>query len=190
MLSLCALDAAQAQERWPPWQSYGEAETNKRAQPKRRAKPTQNELDTLNRQVDQLRKAGKLAEAIFAAQRALRLTEQLHGADSAATADALTTVADLYVAQGKLAEAEPLLKRTVSIRERSANKGETAVALDRLAGLYDKQGRSADAESARGRAGRMRGIQTAPVVAKGPPPREEGEIEQDPNSILAKKSGT
>ena len=146
MLSLCALDAAQAQERWPPWQSYGEAETNKRAQPKRRAKPTQNELDTLNRQVDQLRKAGKLAEAIFAAQRALRVTEQLHGADSAATADALTTVADLYVAQGKLAEAEPLLKRTVSIRERSANKGEAAVALDRLAGLYDKQGRSADAQ--------------------------------------------
>ena len=63
MLSLCALDAAQAQERWPPWQSYGEAETNKRAQPKRRAKPTQNELDALNRQVAQLRKAGKLAEA-------------------------------------------------------------------------------------------------------------------------------
>ena len=44
MLSLSALDAAQAQERWPPWQSYGEAESSKRVDLKRRGKPTQTEV--------------------------------------------------------------------------------------------------------------------------------------------------
>ena len=109
LVAMFAADAARAQERWPPWQSYGQAEDAARARQKRAAKAGQAEFDALKKEVDQLRQAGKYAEATAAQQRLVKLTEKSYGPNDPQTATALTTLADLYTAQNKFAEAEPLL---------------------------------------------------------------------------------
>ncbi len=119
VLSVCTRDAAQAVDRWPPWQSYGEAEQAARNKLKRRAAPQQSEIDALNRKVAELRGAGKNAEAIAVAERALLLTERRNGPNHPATAAALTTLAELLIEQKRFAEAEPLLKRALAIREKA-----------------------------------------------------------------------
>jgi|GEM_PF-493425 esterase/lipase superfamily enzyme len=158
LLAVFAADAAQAQERWPPWQSYGEAEQAARDRQKRAAKVGQAELDALKKQVDQLRQAGKFAEATTAQQRLVKLTEKRYGPNDAQTAVALTTLADLYTAQNKFAEAEPLLKRAITIHEKAKkpDNGEIAQALDNLGSLYMKQGRTADAAPLSKRAADLR----------------------------------
>ncbi len=73
------------------------------------------------------------------------------------------TLAGLYEAQSKFADAEPLLKRSLAIREKAPGQPGLAATRDRLAVAYDKLGkpdeassvRSAAAEPAKqGRAGR------------------------------------
>ena len=156
LLTVCARNEAQAIDRWPPWQSYGEAEQSARAHHKRA--PKQAEIDALNRKVEELRAAGKGAEAIPVAARALALTERRHGANDAATAAALTTLADLLIAQNRLKDAEPLLKRALAIREKAkSGGGDVAQALDNLAALYVKEGRETDAKPLRERSGALRG---------------------------------
>ncbi len=159
VLSVCALDAAQAIERWPPWQSYGDAENSARAKLKRHAVPKQSEIDALNRKVGELRSAGKSAEAIAAAKGALVLTERAYGPNHAATAAALTRLAELLIEQKRYADAEPLLKRALAIREKDKGSSprETAVALDNLAALYEKQGNSVQAKPLADRAAGLRG---------------------------------
>jgi esterase/lipase superfamily enzyme len=173
LLCVCVRDEARALDRWPPWQSYGEAESAARAKQKRRA-PQQNEIDALNRQVEVLRQAGKYAEAVPVAQRALKLTEQRHGPNHAATAAALTTLAELLIAQNRYADAEPLLKRALAIREKSTpppDDDNVAQALDNLAKLYEKQGRTADAEPLLKRSAALREkAQGTPSAEAGPPP--------------------
>lgn len=150
LFSILMHDVAGAQDRWPPWQSYGEAEDNARKRALRRARPT--ELAVLNRQIAQLKAAGKYDQAVPLAQKALTLAEK-KGADSPEVADALDTLASLYEAQHKYAEAEPLLKRSLAIREKSKAPAKTiAEALNNLARLYEKQGRTADAQALEKRA--------------------------------------
>ena len=148
LFSLLTRDVAGAQERWPPWQSYGEAENAARKKALRR--PGRLETDaSLDRQIAQLKAAGKYAEAVPLAQRALALAEK-KGANSPAVAKALDTLAGLYEAQNKYAEAEPLLKRSLAIREKSPGQPDVAASRERLAVAYDKMGRASDAQAVRG----------------------------------------
>ena len=148
LLAAFANDAAQAQDRWPPWQSYGEAEQSARARQRQRgAKPSQAEIESSKKQAEQLRQAGKYPEATAAAQKALRLTERRYGPNSPEAAAALTSLADIFAAQNRYADAEPLLKRALAIHEKAKkpDDGAVAQALDTLGSLYMKQGRTADA---------------------------------------------
>ena len=102
---------------------------------------------SLDRQIAQLKAAGKYAEAVPLAQRALALAEK-KGANSPAVAKALDTLAELYEAQNKYAEAEPLLKRSLAIREKSPGQPDVAASRERLAVAYDKMGRACGRASA------------------------------------------
>ena len=60
----------------------------------------------------------------------------------------LNNLAVLYDEQGRYAEAEPLYKRALAIREKALGPDhpDVATSLNNLALLYDDQGRYADAE--------------------------------------------
>ena len=148
LFSVLTRDVASAQERWPPWQSYGEAENAARKKALRRSGRLETDA-SLDRQITQLKAAGKYAEAVPLAQRALALAEK-KGANSPAVAKALDTLAGLYEAQNKYAEAEPLLKRSLAIREKSPGQPDVAASRERLAVAYDKMGRASDAQAVRG----------------------------------------
>ena len=64
------------------------------------------------------------------------------------TATSLNNLALLYEAQGSYAQAEPLYKRALAIREKvlGPEHPDTAQSLNNLAGLYDSQGSYAQAE--------------------------------------------
>ena len=173
LLAVVMCDAAGAQSRWPPWQSYGEAERTAHAKQKRQATPKQGEIDALNKRVEQLRRAGKMAEAIAAAKSAVSLTVKLYGPNHPATAAALTQLANLLIEQKHYAEAEPLLKRALAIQEKSTgqNRPEVAQALDNLARLYAKEGKKADAKKLEERAVALRG---GPVPRAGKEEMREG----------------
>jgi esterase/lipase superfamily enzyme len=174
LLAVVMCDAAGAQSRWPPWQSYGEAERTAHAKQKRQATPKQGEIDALNKRVEQLRRAGKTAEAIAAAKSAVSLTEKIYGPNHPATAAALTRLADLLIEQKRYAEAEPLLKRALAIHEKSMgqNRPEGAQALDNLAKLYAKEGKKADAKQLEERAVALRG---GPAPSGGKEEMREGD---------------
>jgi tetratricopeptide (TPR) repeat protein len=60
----------------------------------------------------------------------------------------VNNLADLYSAQGRYADAEPLYKRALAIREKALGPDHPDVAqsVNNLADLYSAQGRYADAE--------------------------------------------
>ena len=60
----------------------------------------------------------------------------------------LNNLADLYRAQGRYTDAEPLYKRSLAIREKALVPiiPNVAKSLNNLASLYEAQGRYADAE--------------------------------------------
>lgn len=170
LFSIVLRDTAGAQERWPPWQSYGEAEDARR-KGLRRARPANAEAAMLNRQIAQLKAGGKYAQAVPLAQKALVLAEK-KGADSPDVAKALDTLADLYEAQKQYAAAEPLLKRSLAIREKTPGQPDVAAARERLAVAYDQMGRAADAKTLRSA--------SAPVVKKnGAPQADKVEAQKD-----------
>ncbi|MCW5206486.1 tetratricopeptide repeat protein, partial [Desulfobulbus sp. F5] len=74
--------------------------------------------------------------------------EKFLGKEHPHVAAALNNMAGLYRAQGKYAEAEPLLHRSLQIREDKLGKDHADVAstLRTLANLYRDQGRYAEAE--------------------------------------------
>jgi CHAT domain-containing protein/tetratricopeptide (TPR) repeat protein len=104
--------------------------------------------DELNKRIHELSQAGKYAEAIPLAQRALAIREKAFGLDHPAIADALNKLALLYFNQGRYADAEPLFKRALAINEKvlAPDHPDVGMALNNLALLYDQQGRYADAE--------------------------------------------
>jgi esterase/lipase superfamily enzyme/Flp pilus assembly protein TadD len=109
---------------------------------------TNEDLAALNDQVIQLRRSGKYSEAIDLAERALALSERLHGPDHSLVAISLTNLAALYQSQGRLAEAEPLYKRALAIYEKALGPDhrDMAASLNDLASLYQSQSRFAEAE--------------------------------------------
>jgi tetratricopeptide (TPR) repeat protein/uncharacterized protein YraI len=116
--------------------------------------PQVREMGILVQKIKELKKAGKFAEAVPLARRALAIVEKAAGPDDPAVADVLDSLAQLYNNQGRSADAEPLLKRSLAIREKALGPGHPDVAesLNNLAELYEKQGRNADAVPLRKRA--------------------------------------
>jgi CHAT domain-containing protein/Flp pilus assembly protein TadD len=107
-----------------------------------------DDAEVLNKKVVELYRAGKYAEAIPLAQRALAIREKALGPDHPDVATSLNSVALLYDNLGRDADAEPLYKRALAIREKALGPDHPDVAqsLNNLAELYGAQGRYADAE--------------------------------------------
>ena len=115
-----------------------------------------DEIGTLNGQVGRLYQAGKYAEAVVVARKALELSEQKFGPDHPNVGTTLNNLAALYGAQGRYAEAEPLYKRSLTIVEKALgpdhpNVGKT---LNNLAELYKETGQSAEEDRIRARLSR------------------------------------
>ncbi len=91
--------------------------------------------------------AAYIAAAAFF-ERALAIWEQALGADHPNVATSLNNLAELYRAQGRHAEAEPLVCRALAIFEQALGADHPLVAtnLNNLALLYQAQGRPAEAE--------------------------------------------
>src|SRR5262245_47854217 len=82
------------------------------------AAPTAGNADTLNAEILRLYQAGKYADAVPLAQRALAIREKALGPDHPDVAQSLNTLATLYSKQGLYAETEPLYTRALAIREK------------------------------------------------------------------------
>nr|MBP9089826.1 tetratricopeptide repeat protein [bacterium] len=78
----------------------------------------------------------------------LTIFEKVNGPDHPDVASSLNNLAELYRTQGRYADAEPLFKRSIAIRESKlgAEHPNVATSLNGLALLYKTQGRYADAE--------------------------------------------
>ena len=63
--------------------------------------PHLSEADKLDREVEELSKAGKYSEAIPLATQSLHLREKMLGADHRATAQSLDTLGELYTYAGE-----------------------------------------------------------------------------------------
>src|SRR5262249_13412944 len=77
-----------------------------------------DDLNSLDQQTVQLSRAGKYQEATEVAQRALSLAERQFGPDDTSVAEHLNNLALLYETQSRYVEAEPLMKRALSIAEK------------------------------------------------------------------------
>ncbi|WP_164015960.1 CHAT domain-containing tetratricopeptide repeat protein [Pyxidicoccus trucidator] len=95
-----------------------------------------------------LNEAGKYAEAVAQVERALELREALLGGTHPEVADCLDLLGRLYLRQGNLDRAEPLLRRGLAIREAAlgGKHPDVASSLNSLANLYSDQGKLAEAE--------------------------------------------
>ena len=75
-------------------------------------------------------------------------------------AQSLNNLALLYDNQGQYAQAEPLYKRSLAIREKALGRGhpDVATSLENIADLYKKTGREKAAEAFEKRAAAIRAI--------------------------------
>ena len=78
----------------------------------------------------------------------MAIREAVLGANHPDVAVSLNNIGQLYVAQARYADAEPLLKRSLTLLEKALGPDhpDVAVSLDNLAGIYQAEGRYADAE--------------------------------------------
>ncbi len=100
-------------------------------------------------QIDRLRKQGKVNSAFDLAIKLVAECEKTFGPDHPNTARALMILGNLYRISGNYTQAEPLLRRSLAIIEKTrhgGNRGQTARLLEILAMLYNSTGRYADAE--------------------------------------------
>jgi CHAT domain-containing protein len=106
-----------------------------------------DEARELNKKVIELYNAGRYADAIPIAQRALALLEKALGRNHPDVAASPNNLAELYRSQGRYADAEPLYQRALAIKEKALGRDDptVATALNNLAELYRSQGRYADA---------------------------------------------
>jgi Tetratricopeptide repeat len=107
--------------------------------------------EALDKKIVELNQTGKYSEAVPLAQQALAIREKALGPDHPDVAEALNTLAQLYVRQGRYAEAEPLYKRALAIREKALGPDDPNVvsSYNSLADLYRAQGRHAESEQLR-----------------------------------------
>jgi len=74
--------------------------------------------DELNAKASTLYQQGQYSEAAKVAEEAWEVAENTFGPDHPNVATSLNNLAVLYKAQGKYAQAEPLYKRALAIREK------------------------------------------------------------------------
>jgi tetratricopeptide (TPR) repeat protein len=96
----------------------------------------------LNEEVGQLYRAGRYAQALPLAQKALQIRYKDLGPEHPETAISLTTLGLLYQEMGSLDEALPLLERALKIREKAIGREnpDTATSVNNLAELYRLRG--------------------------------------------------
>src|SRR5438552_1240834 len=96
------------------------------------------EAQRLNQQALQLYDAGRYAEAIPPAERALAIQENTLGPEHPLLATTLNNLALSYKAKGDYAYAAPLFQRSLAIREKTLGlwHPSVATALNNLANLY------------------------------------------------------
>src|SRR5438552_1919624 len=104
--------------------------------------------EALDRQVFELHRRGKYAEAIPLAEQSLAIREKALGPDHPNTAASLNNLAGLYQSQGAYRKAEPLYVRALAILEKTlgTDNPDTAASLNNLAELYRLQGAYEKAE--------------------------------------------
>jgi tetratricopeptide (TPR) repeat protein len=88
---------------------------------------------------------GDYAEAVRQTQFALKEAEAF-GEEDPRFAQSLNNLAELYQAQGRYDEAEPMFKRALTIGEKTLGHPDVATSLNNLALLYQTQGRYNEAE--------------------------------------------
>jgi tetratricopeptide (TPR) repeat protein len=122
----------------------------------------QNEIETLQEQSSELLQQGRWPEALKLGRRSLDLAERKYGPDHPVVAASLTIVGDIYHAQARPAEADPLLRRALIIRQVANNvrngvtqaglaapaepPADVAMSLNNLANAYRAAGRYDEAE--------------------------------------------
>jgi CHAT domain-containing protein/Tfp pilus assembly protein PilF len=106
------------------------------------------QAQTAYEEAKRLDEAGKYAEAVAQAERALSLRESVLGDKHPEVADCLDLLGTLYRFQGKFDRAEPLIQRGLAIREgaRGPDHPEVAQSLNNLANVYQAQGKYDRAE--------------------------------------------
>ena len=100
-------------------------------------------VDALNRRMMELYGAGHYEEAIPLAAQIVVQLEKSTGTGSPAVASALNNEAELYNKLHRYAEAEPLYKRSLAIRQTvlGPDHPDTVKSLDRLAEVYHAEGK-------------------------------------------------
>ena len=107
-----------------------------------------NDINALLDRADQLRNAGKYAEAMPLAQKSLELANAKFGPDHLSVAECANMVGRLKRLQGRYDEAEPLFKQALTIREKKLGPNHvlTSESLNNLGVLYFSIGRYEEAE--------------------------------------------
>jgi tetratricopeptide (TPR) repeat protein len=77
------------------------------------------DLPILMRQITDLAKAGRFAEATPLARRLVAEAERVMGKEHPITATALSSLAELHIAQSQIDAAEPLLQRALAVRTKA-----------------------------------------------------------------------
>jgi tetratricopeptide (TPR) repeat protein len=107
-----------------------------------------DDVGTLDKQIEQLFKTGKYAEATEVALRVIALQEKVLGPDHLEVAKAQDTLATLYRIQRRYVDAEQILKKSLMTQEKALGPDDLQLCrgLTGFAVLYDNQGRYVDAE--------------------------------------------
>jgi tetratricopeptide (TPR) repeat protein len=90
-----------------------------------------NEINSLSERTKEIAQAGNPSEAIPLAERAVKMARAEPEANSALLAVCLNRLAGHYRDAGRYAEAEPLFKRALAIREKALGPEAPVVALSR-----------------------------------------------------------
>jgi tetratricopeptide (TPR) repeat protein/CHAT domain-containing protein len=147
------------------------------------------ELEAISKRGSQLYQAGKYADAIPVVEEYIAAAAAKFGEEHplyADAADLLHHLAEFYRKDGRLAEAEPLYQRALSIAERvlDPEHPSISIALGNLAELYRAQGRHAEAEplAERSLAIREKASRTAQANV-GPEPDETANLLSKVNQL-------
>jgi tetratricopeptide (TPR) repeat protein len=106
------------------------------------------ELNALNSEVQELRKAARYREALAVAERYVAAAKREHGEEHSEYGIAITWMARLLQDTNRWAEAEPLMRRALAIAEKShgPEHHEVAAMLSNLADLLRNTNRHGEAE--------------------------------------------
>ncbi len=128
------------------WAAAGEPVKPGRVVPEREVEL--QEARTLTRTVEELYAAGKYAEAVPYAERALEIRRKVLGEEHPDVAISMDNLAVLHKNLGRYSEAEPLYKRSLEIGKKVLGEEhpDVAITMNNLAMLYGETGRYSEAE--------------------------------------------